>query len=197
MVEKYRKTSSTSSHAMTTRKCEYCDSIFEVRISTPGTPKRFCSAKCASRKRNHVPKQCVHCGKDFPGRHNKFCSRKCFKQFNKTHMRDYDIAYRLGRYFQITTIEYNNLLLRQDGRCAICRKQETSRTKNSIRRLSVDHCHETNQVRGLLCKRCNLAIGQFEDNWMLLDNAIEYLSYWHGKHNSSKTTIFQESPILN
>ena len=85
----------------------------------------------------------------------------------------------------------------QDHRCALCRKSETAIINNKIKRLAVDHCHETNQVRGLLCQRCNLLLGQVGDDWLILDNAIEYVSHWHNKHGSSKVQSVQEVPALN
>jgi hypothetical protein len=42
-----------------------------------------------------------------------------------------------------------------------------------------------------------MAIGQFKDDWLLLENAMEYLSYWHSKLGSSKVQSIQESPALN
>ena len=182
---------------MATKQCEYCQSEFNVKANVPGVVKRFCSPKCASRKRLNIPKKCINCGKDFPGRHNKYCSRRCLQHFNKTKMREDDVVYQLRRHYKMTLEQYEALLLQQNGRCAICRKFETHQFNNITRRLSVDHCHETNQVRGLLCARCNMAIGQFNDDWLLLENALEYLTYWHSKHASSKVKAIQESPILN
>ena len=40
---------------------------------------------------------------------------------------------------------------------------------------AVDHCHETNQIRGLLCSSCNIGLGQFQDSIKLLSKAIDYL----------------------
>ena len=45
----------------------------------------------------------------------------------------------------------------------------------SKRRLCVDHCHTTGNVRGLLCDTCNTALGKFRDNIDLLNEAIKYL----------------------
>ena len=63
---------------------------------------------------------------------------------------------------------YNALLARQGGACAICRKQPEQR-------LCVDHCHVTKKVRRLLCRRCNLGIGYFNDDPRLLRLAVAYL----------------------
>lgn len=65
--------------------------------------------------------------------------------------------------FGITTVEYDSMFELQGGVCAICRQPETVRTRvGVVRRLAVDHDHETNLVRGLLCYRCNTTLGQFE-----------------------------------
>jgi len=54
----------------------------------------------------------------------------------------------------------------QDGRCAICGESAP---------LHVDHCHESNTVRGLLCGNCNRGLGCFKDNVEILSRAIDYL----------------------
>ena len=69
------------------------------------------------------------------------------------------------------------MLQDQDGKCAICKREESacaSITKK-VRALAVDHCHVTGNVRGLLCRACNLGIGHFEDNLETLEEAIKYL----------------------
>lgn len=68
-----------------------------------------------------------------------------------------------------------SLLEQQNYSCAICNEF----ANESKKRLSVDHNHETNQVRGLLCTYCNVGLGYFKDNPQLLAKAIEYLD----KHN--------------
>lgn len=54
--------------------------------------------------------------------------------------------------------EYNRIFQIQGGRCGICKKHQTEFIKN----LSVDHCHKTNVIRGLLCHKCNLDLGIYE-----------------------------------
>lgn len=80
-------------------------------------------------------------------------------------------CYMLRHKYGITSSEYDEMLLRQGGVCAICREACVSG-----RALAVDHCHETKSVRGLLCGRCNIGIGQFRDDRNLLGEAIRYLN---------------------
>jgi dCMP deaminase len=74
--------------------------------------------------------------------------------------------------YGITSDDYEMALVMQKGVCAIC-KTNTSGDKG--KRLSVDHNHTTGKFRGLLCDRCNRAIGLFKDDFKTLQNAIVYL----------------------
>jgi len=61
-----------------------------------------------------------------------------------------------------------------DGKCDICRR--TPKEANSSKKyLSIDHCHSTNKIRGMLCNNCNLALGMLQDSPELLAKAIEYI----------------------
>lgn len=72
--------------------------------------------------------------------------------------------------------DYENLLSRQNNKCAICKLQETAKHQNGkTKRLAIDHFHENGKVRGLLCGKCNTAIGLFNDSIRLLESAIKYL----------------------
>lgn len=66
---------------------------------------------------------------------------------------------------------YVRLLAAQSGVCAICFKLPDDKF-----RLSIDHCHKANEIRGLLCRRCNVSIGQFEDDPYLLVAAAVYVA---------------------
>lgn len=78
--------------------------------------------------------------------------------------------------FNIDVNDYNEMLKSQNCKCAICGREEMTKDRNgNIRRMSVDHCHDTKKVRGLLCGKCNTALGLFEDNINSLEKAIEYL----------------------
>jgi hypothetical protein len=69
--------------------------------------------------------------------------------------------------YGLTVEEFNELLKLQDKKCAICYKKVP---------LDVDHCHDKNRVRGLLCQKCNKGIGLLNDDIQILKNAISYLS---------------------
>src|SRR5690606_5587543 len=76
----------------------------------------------------------------------------------------------LLREYGITLDDYFAMLERQGGVCAICHQE--CQTRNS---LAVDHCHETGRVRGLLCNRCNRALGLLRDDPEVIRRAASYL----------------------
>jgi len=71
--------------------------------------------------------------------------------------------------YGITEEEYDALLAKQEGRCAVCRGIPETR-------MPVDHDHNTGRVRGLLCQNCNRALGLMGDNVEALRRAVAYLS---------------------
>ena len=95
--------------------------------------------------------------------------RQNYKERRKDIRYETDRRAHLKRKYKITEEDYKQMYEQQKGCCAICQKQI------EFRKLCVDHSHETNKVRGLLCKSCNLAIGSFKDDILLLENAINYL----------------------
>jgi hypothetical protein len=77
----------------------------------------------------------------------------------------------LKRLYGLTLDEYQDMLAKQNGKCAICAVHEDSVT----RKFSVDHDHKTGKIRGLLCNNCNTGIGNLRDSIELLEQAIRYL----------------------
>lgn len=77
------------------------------------------------------------------------------------------------RRYGITPEDYDRMLEEQGGGCAICGNAANLWRPGCL--LHVDHCHETGVVRGLLCDRCNMGVGYFNDDSVLLRLAAEYL----------------------
>lgn len=77
----------------------------------------------------------------------------------------------LRKMYGIGLVEYDSMLSDQNGVCAICSEPETGRFKY----LAVDHDHDTGKIRGLLCHRCNKALGGFKDSAEMLGKAVKYL----------------------
>lgn len=80
--------------------------------------------------------------------------------------------------FGITIDDYNIMLKNQNNVCGICFKPETDQDKKTkkIRSLAVDHCHTTGKIRGLLCRKCNTAIGLLKEDLNIINNCVSYLT---------------------
>jgi hypothetical protein len=110
--------------------------------------------------RMHNTKKCNHCQENYKpnsGR-QKFCVL-CAP--NKSFIR------RIHNY-KIGKREFDKILSHQNNKCGICFSLLNDLSA------SVDHCHITNKVRGLLCRQCNLKLFVIEDN-IYVTNAISYL----------------------
>lgn len=87
---------------------------------------------------------------------------------------DYKKNRQIANNYGITVEDYDRMFQDQGGRCKICGTLE-AHSNISGRRFSIDHCHATGKIRGLLCVRCNTGIGMFKDNIDYLISAISYL----------------------
>jgi hypothetical protein len=98
--------------------------------------------------------------------------REAQKKYRQTERgRRIQAAYRIGpgklvnlkswlkNSYNITLERYQSLVAAQNNKCALCGKSGDTERFN---RLSIDHCHKTDLVRGLLCERCNLDLGIWE-----------------------------------
>ncbi len=143
----------------------------------PISEDRFCT-KCQTRK--PLDQFCWRKDK-FRKRLHNWCNDCKAQNSKKWHAKN-GLKYkdtRLKRTYGITLAEYETMLQNQNHACACCKKPETKnidpRTGKS-RRLCVDHAHDgSKRVRGLLCNRCNRAIGNFQDDSELLRLAADYL----------------------
>jgi hypothetical protein len=116
---------------------------------------------------------CKDCGKEkaseeFPALSDgKYLCRDCLALRNQNHQ-----ARRRG----LSPEDYQILLAKQNGRCAICEAQAGHRScRGRECRLAIDHNHRTGANRGLLCNNCNRGLGRFKDSVAILEAAVRYL----------------------
>ena len=119
-------------------------------------------------------KQCTCCGrikayadfylKNTSGRLSSAC-KECDK--------DRAWRFKLKNAYNMTEEQYNEIHEYQQYGCAICGKPEGENNRRT--RLTVDHCHTTGVVRGLLCHNCNSALGLLGDDTDRFERAIIYL----------------------
>ena len=87
-------------------------------------------------------------------------------EYNRTHPNEHR-KYVLKSLYGITVEQYNEVYSEQEGKCAICHSWFPV--------LGVDHNHNTKRIRGLLCRQCNLVLGNSKENILVLESAIKYL----------------------
>jgi len=129
-------------------KCRDC-----VRINTEAYYARYPKAESQRRMRNAEHGKAWH-------------QRNRSKQIARMRWN------RAKKVYGINKEDYENLLVAQGGRCAICRADSPGRDDQFF---AIDHDHATGVVRGLLCQRCNSGLGFFLDNPELMREAATYV----------------------
>ena len=84
-------------------------------------------------------------------------------------MREYDLM----KSYSITKNDYEVLLKQQNNKCKICGSEPPLVGKKKY--LCVDHDHKTGKIRGLLCDKCNRGIGLLNDDYKIIQNALNYI----------------------
>jgi len=98
--------------------------------------------------------------------------RLVYDKIYREKNRDKIEAHRLKTMYGLNVENYNELFIKQCGRCAICGKHQAELKQA----LSIDHCHKTGKIRGLLCAKCNLGISNLGEDIENLRCAILYLN---------------------
>ena len=140
-------------------------------------------AQCHADRPNVARGMCVTCYNVWRRRRNPEVAERY-----RAYMRNYFHKWKVVRFekwkagkrqgtlkrYGLTLDDYEKLYKSQRGRCAICARSH--RKAHGLRGESfhVDHDHRTGQVRGLLCRRCNAALGVFTTT-TLLRSALRYL----------------------
>lgn len=109
----------------------------------------------------------------------KYVCKECTNAKRRGKYRAENRKYHLKSKYGITPAEYGQIYAKQGGACAICLepgdvRSGGSRAKDSTR-LYIDHDHVSNEVRGLLCHKCNVAIGLLFDDPMRMERAAAYI----------------------
>lgn len=128
-------------------------------------------------------KTCPTCGIEQPianfytqKRQCRICIRDHQRRF-RAERPDYHHGRNLKQRYGITVDEYESLIANQNNACAICEVEIPDKLEYKGKRRSVvDHNHETGEVRGILCLKCNLVLGHARENTTILYRAIVYLS---------------------
>ena len=139
----------------------------------------YCCKKCGVEK----PLTEYYKTTDRKSGHKTIC-KTCIRAMPQTaekkeYMRKYSKKYFLKTRYNMTEEDYSEMLTTQNHKCAICGIDESELPN---KRLYIDHCHNTGEVRELLCHNCNVALGLVKESVSTLTQAIAYLY----KHDSSK-----------
>lgn len=98
-------------------------------------------------------------------------TERAWRTANKERLRIARLKRQLKKLYGISYEDYQEMLLAQNGCCALCLRPESSFTKG----LGVDHDHASGAVRKLLCTPCNTALGALQDDPQLLRTAAVYI----------------------
>jgi hypothetical protein len=167
-----------------TKRCSKCGEekpleCFGPRKKTKDGKNWHCKKCHAAQSRDWKSKNRDHCRAKRLNtyalniEHRRAYSRKWSREHPEAQRR----IWRKTRH-GITIEQYNQMVVGQNGLCAICLQSETATDNWSgrPRTLSIDHDHSSNQIRGLLCTKCNRSLGLMRDDPCVLEALLAYLS---------------------
>ena len=79
------------------------------------------------------------------------------------------------RRYGLSLADVESRLASQNHECAICQRPIRTTSERSTDQAVIDHSHDTDRVRGLLCGACNVGLGHFQDRPEVLRAAADYL----------------------
>lgn len=141
--------------------------LYKRRSQGGGTRRKWCSHRCGS----------LNWARGNPEKRQAIVTKYDQQPINKEKKRERMRVYSLQKKYHLTDEGFQEQLRRQNFRCYGCRAE--------IDRYSarVDHCHQTEKVRGLLCDGCNFALGHAKNNPQTLRRLMAYLDYDRSKLN--------------
>ena len=152
---------------MVKKKCISCgiekpvSEFHRDKTRSSGLRERCKDCRCKHPKT--LIKKCIACNDLFEVSGNRKAQKYCGRTCQTVHLK-----------YGIDEYKLEDLLIQSDYKCHICGNPETSIDKRTgeYYELSIDHCHKTGNVRGVLCSSCNVAIGLMRDDIGIMANAI-------------------------
>lgn len=193
------------------KNCLHCFRQFEV-LTYKGHGKKYCDKVCmiAAMSKTRGKTTCRYCGLEFEppnvkGVKPRYCSKEHWKLYNERQF----YLYQKGNNIRmkcskkgINPEQLHYIKQVQENRCGICGQEETVKVKSGrgrkdfrVKELSIDHCHITGKFRGLLCSRCNSALGMLKDNVLVAENLVRYLRF-HELRLKGSTTYWSGPAIM-
>ena len=106
-----------------------------------------------------------------------------WREKNPLFRRESYVQTRYGLSANELTAYAEKMSVEQSNRCAVCGVvgEVIGLVAQSDKiRLVIDHNHETNKLRGLLCDSCNKALGQLKEDKIIIKSLLSYLEKWEG-----------------
>lgn len=157
------------------KKCSICREKHRKYQADHPAPKELTAKnQKAMRDRRRAAGLCPDCGAERDG--PTLRCEKCRKEKNEStrrhrHLHDRDNEdRRMRRRFGMSLEEYEEMSSHQDGKCLVCGGVNSDGAK-----LAIDHCHVSGRIRGLLCRKCNVALGLLGENPDTIQKLKEYL----------------------
>jgi hypothetical protein len=144
------------------KRCQHCK-------ETKSHAEFHASARTFDRKDN-LCKQCRYERHDAWRRANPEKAAEAARKWRKDNP-ERSADHSLKANYGIALGTYSDMVTAQNGKCAIC----ASDKPGGKGRFHVDHCHDTGEIRGLLCHNCNLGIGYLKHDPRLFDAAKRYV----------------------
>lgn len=133
---------------------------------------------------------CVPCAREKARRHYKQKGRpgdrdrkrisrqnRKYRRENRSAVKEYSRWYHIRRKYGLSKEQWYAIYDAQDGRCYICQRTEAQIRKSKSKYLTVDHCHTTGVIRGLLCGNCNMnVLPGIRENAQVAERIVSYLT---------------------
>lgn len=168
------------------QKCIYCDGISWSRHMC----KNHYNQYLVFANEEYREKQYENCRFWTDNNPNKVKESKKKYSLKPKENPDHKYEKSIKARFGLTKKNYDEMLLKQNNKCAICNKDIS---ENKGKRFHIDHDHKTNTIRGLLCFRCNFGIGWFQENIEKFESALAYLKWPPNKIKIEKEIKTRES----